>query len=291
MSIYTISNGILTASISSHGAELISLKSNNGQEYIWNANPDAWKRHSPVLFPLVGRYNNDFYQCNGTKYAMSQHGFARDSEFELHTDDDNEIWFVLKSNEASLKVYPFDFELYCGYRLEDNALKVMWRVNNTGREDMAFAIGAHPAFVNKNMESLTGGKILFEGCESIKYYLLDSKGLKNSKVYEAKLEDGMMSITDETFANDALVLEDSQCKRVSLIDACGEKVVTVEMETPVCGIWSPVGKHNPFVCIEPWYGRCDASDFEGDIFHREYENILHNNDVFEKAYKIICPIL
>ena len=84
MSLFKISTENITVTISSLGAELVSVKNNfNNGEYIWCANPKYWKRHSPVLFPLVGRYKNDKSQYEDKEYSMSQHGFARDKEFKL----------------------------------------------------------------------------------------------------------------------------------------------------------------------------------------------------------------
>ena len=34
---------------------------------------------------------------------MSQHGFARDMEFTLESQKEEEIWFELKENEETLK--------------------------------------------------------------------------------------------------------------------------------------------------------------------------------------------
>ena len=49
----TISNSQLTIRVSPHGAELCNIVC-NGKEYLWQADPSFWKRHSPVLFPIVG---------------------------------------------------------------------------------------------------------------------------------------------------------------------------------------------------------------------------------------------
>ena len=47
-----ITNGIVTIQVAEHGAELSSLVLNaTGREYLWQADPAFWKRHSPVLFP------------------------------------------------------------------------------------------------------------------------------------------------------------------------------------------------------------------------------------------------
>ena len=48
-----LENLYLSVDISEHGAELCSLRS-SGREYLWQAVPAYWGRHSPVLFPIVG---------------------------------------------------------------------------------------------------------------------------------------------------------------------------------------------------------------------------------------------
>ena len=62
--------------------------------------------------------------------------------------------------------------------------------------------------------------------------------------------------------------------------------MTVDFDAPLFGIWSPTGKNAPFVCIEPWYGRCDAVDFEGSLKDRAYGQILEGKQVFSKDYVI-----
>ena len=83
MGIYTIKSGDLAALITSRGAELQSLKDcRTGREYMWRADPVFWKRTSPVLFPVVGKYRNEESRYNGRVYSLPQHGFARDMKFE-----------------------------------------------------------------------------------------------------------------------------------------------------------------------------------------------------------------
>ena len=38
--------------------------------------------------------------------------------------------------------------------------------------------------------------------------------------------------------------------------------------------------------IEPWYGRCDADDFEGTLEERAYENAVEPKQTFEASYSI-----
>ena len=55
---------------SEHGAELHSLKL-DGHEYLWTGDPAIWKRHSPVLFPFVGRNTDNRYLLHGREYPMN----------------------------------------------------------------------------------------------------------------------------------------------------------------------------------------------------------------------------
>ena len=96
----TVSNNSLTIQVSPHGAELSSIVANaTGKEYLWQADPTFWKRHSPVLFPIVGSLWNNEYRHNGKTYKLSQHGFARDQEFKLIKETDTELRFQLQENE------------------------------------------------------------------------------------------------------------------------------------------------------------------------------------------------
>ncbi len=53
--ISNIDNEFLQVSVKSTGAELTSIKSvKDGFQYLWQPNPQYWKRQSPVLFPIVG---------------------------------------------------------------------------------------------------------------------------------------------------------------------------------------------------------------------------------------------
>ena len=73
-------NDVLSVEIAEHGAELTKLyNKKTGTDLLWDAEPKFWKRHSPVLFPNVGKTYKNTVKINGTHYPTSQHGFARDS--------------------------------------------------------------------------------------------------------------------------------------------------------------------------------------------------------------------
>ena len=122
----TISNSVLTVGVSEHGAELQSIQK-NGKEYLWQGDTRFWGRRSPVLFPIVGRVWEDTYRYAGNSYRMGQHGFARDMEFTLVSEKDDEVRYRLVSNEETLQKYPFPFCLEIGYRIQGKQIEVIWR--------------------------------------------------------------------------------------------------------------------------------------------------------------------
>ena len=118
MALFQISNDKITIQVDSLGAELKSLKSLPDQrEYMWHGDPAYWGRTSPVLFPIVGGLKNGTYRVDGREYAMGQHGFARDMEFQLKSQVASEIWFTLNSDYKTLEKYPYPFQLEIGYEL------------------------------------------------------------------------------------------------------------------------------------------------------------------------------
>ena len=90
------------------------------------------------LFSFVGRYKNDTSVYKGKEYHMTQHGFARDSEFALVHKEDNVIIMSLTSSEATKQKYHFDFELMITHRLSGNNISTIWEVKTTGDDVVYF---------------------------------------------------------------------------------------------------------------------------------------------------------
>lgn len=297
---YTLENELLTAEIDSFGAELRSVKrKSDGREYMWQADPEYWGRTSPVLFPFVGSLKNKEYRYADKTYAMGQHGFARDMEFLRESVDavekigetagDESIWFVLTSDEATYEKYPFAFRLHIGYELCKNEVRVHWHVENIDSKPIYFSIGAHPAFVcpiNGEADK-TGYGMRFLGLEDeLHHHGHTSEGLSVMRDETLKLMHGSVRFTPDFFDNCTYIVEKSQTHVVELFDREGRTYVTVDFDAPLFGIWSPEGKNAPFVCIEPWYGRCDSVDFSGSIAEREYENALAPGGAFKAGYSM-----
>ena len=295
MAEYVLENNILKVTVDSKGCEIrdVICKTDNTHR-MWNANPEGWKRVAPVLFPLIGKYKDNQSIYNGKVYEMGQHGFARDMDFTLISRSTDEAWLALEDTDETRKVYPFHFHLEIGYRLEGTAVRVMWKVKNTNEKNMYFAIGAHPAFFCPVREGEKQSEYFLKfkdgegnAPESLTNTVFGEGGVVTTQKKEYKLTDGFLSIDEHLFDGDALVIEGHQIQRVALTDPQRKEYLAVEFDAPLAGIWSPPKKQAPFVCIEPWYGRCDSERFDGELKDRDWENALEAGGEFEASYKII----
>ncbi len=285
-----LENDDLKVTINHFGAELSSIvKKENNVEYMWNADEKFWKRSAPVLFPFVGSLRNKEFLYEGIAYPMGQHGFARDMEFSLVSNDGRQAWFSLSSDETTFEKYPFVFTLEIGYQLTGHILKVIWKVINEDEKPMYFSIGGHPAF----MCPLNGeGKqtdyfIKFDTDKDLAYSKLSENGLVYKKDNILAINGGTMQVGEHLFDEDALVVEGDQAHRVSLCKPDGKPYLTVSFDAPLFGLWSPAKKGAPFICIEPWYGRCDSEEFTGTLEEREYGHRLDAHENFEAEYDIV----
>lgn len=285
-----LENDFLTVEIAEDGAEVTRIfDRRSGTEVLWEADPKYWKRHSPVLFPNVGKTWRNTVLIDGTQYPTSQHGFARDNKFTCVQSSETAASFLLHASEETMEVYPFEFELYIHYLLSGKELEVTWQVKNRGEGSMYFTIGGHPAFrCAKPEEKKTEYLLKFPGKEKLTYILLDPESGTGipEQTYELLLKDEMCPVTEEMFAKDAMVFDGGQIEEAWLCHGDGSPYVGVRSEGfPNYGIWSV--KDAPFVCLEPWAGRCDNRGFDKDISEKPGINCLEAGGQFKKSYTII----
>lgn len=288
---YEIKNKFIKAKIKSFGAELNSLQKTDEDEveYIWQGDARYWNRHSPILFPIVGRLKNDSCFYKNQKYNMTQHGFARDKEFEVVKQEIDFIEFRLKSDEKTLEIYPFLFELYISYTLEKSKLIISYKVVNKSFDEMLFSIGAHPAF---NCSFTQDDYFLeFEDIKKTKRYFLNELGLVY-KDEDLEIKDNKILLNEELFKNDALVFNDTNIKTVSLKNKNenenkkDNRFIKVDFENfPYLGIWSkPSGA--PFICIEPWFGVADEENSNQNLEDKKGMIRLEKDEVFSCFYSV-----
>lgn len=277
-----ISNSKLSVQIKSKGAELFSLKNNVTQrEFIWEGNSDFWGKHSPVLFPIVGTLKNNTYRFENKEYQLPRHGFARDLEFKIVYQTENEVIFLLSSDENTAKLFPFKFELKMHYILIDATLKLSYSVKNLDNKTLPFSIGAHPAFALPfEFENYS---LQFEHQETLKSCTLEND-LLSDKTFEIELENKNLPLSYSLFANDALIFKTLKSKFITIVETENPILKISFSDFENLGIWTkPNAK---FICIEPWLGYSDTIHSNGNLSEKDGIQIVKENQTFCCSFSI-----
>ncbi|QRM30114.1 aldose 1-epimerase family protein [Microvirga sp. VF16] len=260
----TISSPRMQAQVSENGAELIRLQDKEGRDLLWDGNPAFWTGRSPLLFPVVGRVRNDRIQVAGSEYALPKHGFARISRFEPVEADSSLCRFRLSSSEATLKQYPFPFQLDVSYGIEDATLTITASVTNTGSAIMPVSFGFHPAFrwplpygAPRDVHA-----IRFERDEPAPIRR-PVDGLIGHDAEASPVQARVLSLRDDLFETDALVFDRLESRSVTYGAPDGGSIRVDFPDMPHLGIWTKPGAG--YICIEPWQGHADPEGFEGEF--------------------------
>jgi galactose mutarotase-like enzyme len=261
---HTLRSDGATATILAHGAELCSLQNGHGLELLWQAGPE-WRRHAPLLFPIVGKLKNDELRHRGKTYKMTQHGFARDHRFEWIEREPDRCTLVLTDNAATCQRYPFAFRLAVTYALQQADLDVTLEIANPSEEILPASIGAHPAFnwpllpgLEKQAYTLT-----FANEEPAPVQRLKD-GLLRSAPEPTPVHGKTLALSERLFDDDAVIMDRLASTAVRYAADRGPSIEMFWDGFPELGVWSKPGGA-PFVCIEPWHGMASPADFDGEF--------------------------
>lgn len=286
----TLKNKILQIGFQDKGAELCSIISQRtGKEFMWNANPDVWGSHAPVLFPIIGALKDGEFHYEGNSYSVPKHGFIRNNEnLKINQVSDNCLEYSLKFDEESFKSYPFEFEFIVRYVVEGNSIIVEHEVVNHSKDKpLFFSVGGHPAFKCPLFEgeSYEDYFLEFEEVENVSTWEVLTNGLINSTTRFLIENSNILPLTRTLFDKDALILKDLKSKKVSLKSKKSTTSITVEYpDFNYLGIWAKPG--GQFVCIEPWLGISDSHTTDKDFTKKEGIIRLESNSNFIASYRI-----
>lgn len=277
----TLENDQYTATINPDGAELTSLiRKADHRQAIWTDDDGQyWQRHAPVLFPAIGRSNQNQYSVNGTLYPMPQHGFARDMHF-LVTEHLSEaaVTLTLAATDQTRTQYPFDFSLGMTYRLTPTGIAITATVTNHDDTAMPFAFGLHPGFALS--QPMTDYSVTLTGATTpLKRLVIDPLPFRSGAVTDLEeAKGGRLDLSDERLSHGIILIDAQNATAVTLESATNQESVTLSLtDFPYLGIWSPPGKHAPFVCLEPFHGLPDLAGAPSDWHKKEGNTILAPN--------------
>jgi galactose mutarotase-like enzyme len=220
---------------------------------------------NPILFPICGQLVDGKYELGGKTYKMRNHGVARNNAWEVvetNTDGKASITLSLKSNEATKKEFPFDFELLFTYVLEDGKLLIEQAYMNDSDEAMPMYAGFHPYFAAASKD------IAYE-TDATEY--LDHNDLV-IKPYTGRLD--LTNMVESAMFNNA------KKHQVSFeLPGMNRKIKLEYGEVfDYVVVWSV--KDKPFVCVEPWMGKNEAfNSGDGLVLVKPHECLNTHFDI------------
>ncbi len=273
------------------GAEIQSLtRINDGYEYIWQADPAFWGKHSPLLFPITGRMWNDRTEFGGKEYHIPKHGFMNRRSFNLAGHDENSLRYVYASTDDDAQFFPFEFQLEITYTIIDNKVEVGFHVENCGFETMPFQIGGHPGFnlPDYNADDNVHGYLSFDGIPESLLRAGEQGCTEPDRIVMPMLEESLLPIEADLFAHDALIFDQNQVQGVTLHDKNRKPIVRLYGTAPCMLVWQSDKPGTSFICFEPWYGLCDPQHFYGPFVQRPYVNTVIPGKIWHGGYTIEC---
>lgn len=287
---YTIKNDKLKVEINAFGAELHSIQTPDGCEYLWQGDPAIWNGQAPNLFPYIARLTNETYTFEGKEYHMKIHGFIKSSELTVEQAAEDGITFRYDSNEESLSQYPFEFSYFITYQLKDNVLHVINRVENHDEKRMFFGIGGHPGFRVPLEEGLKFEDYMLKfsvPAHPTRIGFTEDCHLDGQDLLYKLDDDVKIPLHHDLFDQDAIVLKNMD-RCVTLCSDKGERAVKVTIpDYTHLGFWHMPHMEAPYVCIEPWSSLPSRSgvieDFgqQSDLISLEAGKIYENHWTIE----------
>ena len=190
--------------------------------------------------------------------------------------------YVLENNLETMKMFPFKFDLYVTYEVEENRVITTYEVINKDEKEMLFGIGGHPAYIC----DYSSGKysIEFEDKEdNMKFFSLDN-GLVIDKETKNLLENNSIKLGKNSFVNDAIIIKNMKSNKVFLKEG-NRKILEFDFTGfPYLGIWAKIGA--PFVCIEPWMNIADKVSSDKIFSNKENILKLKPNEKFKCIYSV-----
>jgi galactose mutarotase-like enzyme len=287
--VFYLSNDELEVKIQKIGAEICSIKKTDSHaEYIWQADPNIWGSHAPVLFPIIGALKNDEFLFEGETYFLPKHGFIRNNpNLQILEKTGDSLTLGLEYSAESLKQYPFKFKFRITFQLLGKSLKVSHKIENVDDKPMYFSLGGHPAFNTKFSadDRIEDYFLEFDQKMNLQSNLLSNEGLIAEETKLMIVNDKVLKLHDKIFDNDALIFQDITSKKVSLTSLKYGEILSVSYsDFKDLGIWAKPGA--PFVCIEPWLGIADLANTDKEFTTKKGINKLMPSQQFNASYSI-----
>ncbi len=272
--LHTIGNAFLSVAVSPLGAQLQSIRSGDGTEYLWQGDSRYWSDRALNLFPYVARLTEGCYYLDGDLYRMDIHGIAPYRHFRLVENTGERLVLGLMWDAQTYIQYPRRFDFRVVYALVGKCLEVTFEVENLDEKTMYFGLGGHPGFSvplekGKRFEDY---RLRFPQAQDPRQVCFTPDCFVTGEQVPFSLEEKMLPLTHSLFDGDAIVLTGAGHQVV--LESSGAKAVTVTFpQMDYLGLWHWPKTDAPYLCLEPW---CSLPARAGEI------------TVMEKQEDLIC---
>ncbi|AWP45616.1 galactose mutarotase [Levilactobacillus brevis] len=263
----TIQNDRFTATINEVGAELTHLVDQaSHRDLIWNN--DLWPKHAPVLFPAIGRSNEDSYLIDGQRYEMPQHGFVSGETFTIVDQTPTAVTLSLKANAATRVYYPFDFELQVTFTLVATGLNLSFSVQNHGQQDLSYSLGSHPAFnvPFEAGEAFTDYELVLDPAPTDlqQFEIVKTPNpYRSGKELPVTTDKGVIKLNYPMFDAGLIILKAPNLAHLTLRSTKSKHSISLNLDDfDYVTLWTKEGAQAPFLCLEPFNGLPDVA---GDL--------------------------
>ena len=287
---FSISSGKSTGTVRTYGGELISFTC-GGIEYVWQGDPEHWNGQAPILFPVCCSAKDGKMAFDGVEYPMPKHGIARKREFEPVFISKTKVILEQRESEETLTMFPFCYSLRAEYSVTDTGFRAQFTVKNLDRNEMTFSLGGHPGF-NVPLTEEDGGfedhKLVFDDAEGCTVSITEN-GYMDPALPKIDRLNGTneLPLVYSDYDNDCMIVENLPKKAVELISAKTGKGFRFDFEGfDALGIWTPIKKNSPFICLEPWNGVPAGVDETTDAKSKKYAITLQPDEEYSVGYGV-----
>lgn len=205
----------------------------------------------------------------------------RKSLFEVESKTESGATFLFKSNNETLKDYPFLFEFRAIFKVKGEKLFINYFIKNLSDKTMYFSTGAHEAYACP--EGIENYTVYFETPENLDAYVLDGNILTD-RYERIATNAASLPLKEDYFKVDALVFKTIKSRCLTLEKNNSTKKIKVEFpDFNYLLLWNKY--KSKYMCIEPWCGIPDVSGSGYEL--SEKEGILSLSANGEKEIKHI----
>ena len=231
---------------------------------------------------MCGGLRDDKFTHGGKEYHLAKHGFAKKMNFEVESKTETAAVLLLKSNEETLKQFPWEFEFRVKFALDSGKITVIYDVKNLSDDTMYMSVGAHEAYACP--EGIEQYDVIFEREETLNAWNLNGN-LLDGTVTPVLKESRVLPLYEKYFAVDALVFKDIRSNLVTLRNRVTGKSVSLDFTGfNYFLLWTKPGAG--YICLEPWSGITPLENSSYELKEKDGITAVESGKSYAVAHKI-----